>query len=109
MFTVDNTSDSDGDFKLIRSKVSSLIRCRNEFTIEYPIRYLLFCLELQNVKCSVLSLNECRIMAARYGIRKPRFSIFCSSFTSGSGLSDSLTKMESGILSLKSLNFSLPW
>ena len=39
MFTVDNTSGSDEDFKLIRSRVSNMIRGREEFTIKYPIRY----------------------------------------------------------------------
>ena len=70
MFTVDNTSESEDDFKLICSKVNSMIIGREEFTIEYPIRYLLFCLELQNLKCSVLSLDECKVMAAKYGIRE---------------------------------------
>ena len=70
MFTVDNTSESDEDFKLIRSKVSNMIRGREEFTIEYPIRYLLFCLELQNLNRSILSLYECKVMAAKYGIEE---------------------------------------
>ena len=68
MFAVDNTSESDEDFQVIRSKIHSLISGRDEFTIEYPITYLLFCLELQNLKCSVLSLDECKVMAAKYGI-----------------------------------------
>ena len=70
MFTVDNTSESDEDFNSIRSRVSNIIRGRVEFTIEYPIRYLLFCLELQKKDCSVLSLDECKVMAAKYGIEK---------------------------------------
>ena len=68
MFAVDNTSESDEDFKAIRSQVNSLISGRDEFTIEYPITYLLFCLELQNLKRSVLSFEECKDMAANYGI-----------------------------------------
>jgi GTPase SAR1 family protein len=68
MFTVDNMSESDEDYKPIRAKVHSLISGREEFTIEYLITYLLFCLELQKLKCSVLSLEEFRAMAARYGI-----------------------------------------
>lgn len=52
MFTVDNTSESDEDFKIIRSRVHSLVTGRKEFTIEYPISYLLFCLELQNLKAA---------------------------------------------------------
>ena len=68
MFAVDNNSESDEDFKAIRSKIHSLINGRDEFTIEYPITYLLFCLELQNLKHSVLSFHECEVMAAKYGI-----------------------------------------
>ena len=68
MFAVNNTAESDEDFKAIRSQVHSLISGREEFTIEYPITYLLFCLELQNVKRSVLTLDECKVMAAKYGI-----------------------------------------
>ena len=68
MFTVDNTSKSDEDFKAIRSQVYTLISSREEFTIEYPITYLMFCLELQNLERSVLSFEECKDMAAKYGI-----------------------------------------
>ena len=68
MFVVDNTSEGDEDFKPIRSKVHSLVTGRDEFSIEYPISYLLFCLELQNLKCSILKFDECRDMAAKYGI-----------------------------------------
>ena len=70
MFTVDNTSEDDGDFQLIRSKVNSLIRGRKEFTIEYPLRYLLFCLELQNLKATTITLDKCKAMAAIFGIKE---------------------------------------
>ena len=70
MFTVDNTSENDVDFQLIRSKVNSLVRGRKEFTIEYPLRYLLFCLELQNMKATILTLDECKVIAAKFGIRE---------------------------------------
>ena len=69
IFTVDNTSEGDADFQLIRSKVNSLVRDRKEFTIEYPLRYLLFCLELQNMKATILTL-ECKVMAAKFGIQE---------------------------------------
>ncbi len=68
MFTVDNTSDSDQDFGLIRSRITTLVRNRSEFTIEYPFSYLLFSLELQHEQRSVLSLAECEDIAAKYGI-----------------------------------------
>ena len=68
MFAVDNTSDSDEKFELIRSNVNSLISGREEFTIDFPMRYLLFCLELQNLKLSVIPLDKFKAMAAKYGI-----------------------------------------
>ena len=67
-FPVDNTSESDEDFRVIRSKVNSLVSHREEFAIEYPITYLLFCLDLQNVKKTILSLDEFKALAARHGI-----------------------------------------
>ena len=74
MFTVDNGSDNEEDFKLIRSKVNKFIRGREEFSIDYPIRYLLFCLELQNLNRKVLSFDECKVMAANYGIEEGQLS-----------------------------------
>ena len=74
MFAVDNTSESDEDFEAIRSKVHGLISGRKEFTIKYPIAYLLFCLELQNLKRSILTLDECKDMAAQYGIEGDQVS-----------------------------------
>ena len=68
MFTIDNTSESDEDFELIRSRIYSLVSERNEFTIEYPVRYLLFSLQLQHEQCRVLSFEECESIAAKYGI-----------------------------------------
>ena len=68
MFAVDNTSESDDDFKVIRSRVHGLICDNEEFSIEYPVSYLLFCLHLQNDQRSVLTLDECRVIAAKYGI-----------------------------------------
>ena len=68
MFAVDNTSEGDEDFKAIRSTIHCLISNRKEFTIEYPIVYLLFCLELQTLEQSVLCLKEFKEMAAKYGI-----------------------------------------
>ena len=67
-FSVDNTSESDDDFKSIRSKVNSLVYHRKEFTIDYPISYLLLCLDLQNVKKSIITLDEFKILAAKHGI-----------------------------------------
>ena len=68
MFTVDNFSESDEDFKLIRTKLYSLISERSEFAIQYPVSYLLFALELQHEKRSVLKVNEYTAIASKYGI-----------------------------------------
>ena len=68
MFTVDNTSKSDEDFALIRSKIYSLVSERSEFTIEYPVSYLFFALELKHEKVAYLGIDECKTIAAKYGI-----------------------------------------
>ena len=68
MFTINNMSDSDNDFKKVRTRVNNLIKGRDEFTIRYPLKYLLFCLDLQFRKECVLTLKECKAMAAVYGI-----------------------------------------
>ena len=68
MFTVDNTCDNSEDFKTIRSKVNQFVTTRSEFSIDYPISYLLFCLDLQNIKKSILTLDECKNLAAKYDI-----------------------------------------
>ena len=70
MFTVDNTSEDDTDFQLIRSKVNNIVRGRKEFTIEYPLRYLLFCLELQSMRATIITLDECKVIAAKFGIQE---------------------------------------
>ena len=74
MFAVDNTSDSEEDFQKIRSKVNHLINVRKWFSIEYPMSYLLFCLDLQNMKQSILTLDECKDLAAQHGIEEDQVS-----------------------------------
>ena len=74
MFAVDNTSDSEEDFQKIRSKVNHLINVRKWFSIEYPMSYLLFCLDLQNMKQSILTLDECKILAAQHRIEGDQVS-----------------------------------
>ena len=68
MFTVNNNSESDEDFKSIRSRIHEYVSKRSEFTIKYPVSYLLFSLELQHEQCSVLSFEECESIASKYGI-----------------------------------------
>ena len=68
MFVVDNMSESDNDFQPIRSQVHDLVVSRDEFTVNYRFSYLLFSLEFQNDQRNVLTLEECRVMAAKYKI-----------------------------------------
>ena len=68
MFTVDNMSDNDQDFNRIRSRVTDFLKYRNEFQVQYSLSYPLFCKDLLSRKKHVFTLNECRSMAAVYGI-----------------------------------------
>ena len=68
MFVVNNFSESDEDFELFKTKLHDYISGRNEFIVKYPIGYLLFSLELQCSQHSVLSLEQCKQIAAKYGI-----------------------------------------
>ena len=70
MFTVDNYSKSEEDFERIRSRVSEIVIGRDEFTIDYPISYLQFSLDFENMKKSIISFDECVSLAAQYGISR---------------------------------------
>ncbi len=72
MYTVDNTSDDETDFDLIRSRINAVIASRDEFVIRYSINYLLFCLDLQNVEESILSLQNFKERARKFGIEGDR-------------------------------------
>ena len=70
MYLVDNTcAAEDHNFQMLRSSINTFIN-RKEFTIEYPISYLLFCLELQSIKETVLSMEACEDLAAKFGIER---------------------------------------
>ena len=69
IFPVDNFSSSDEHFKVIRSKVSSLIWGHEDFNIKFPTTYLLVCIQLQNEKKSILSVHRFKDIAARWGIK----------------------------------------
>ena len=68
MFEVDNISDSDSVFEYIRSRVTDLIKGRKDFTVPFPITYLMFCLDLRTRKECILTLEEIRQMAKVYMI-----------------------------------------
>ena len=69
MFEVDNKSDSDDIFRCIRSRVTNLVRRRKEFSIPFPIAYLMFCLDLRSRKECILTLDDIRKMAKVYNIK----------------------------------------
>ena len=70
IFTVDNSkSPADTNFKKIRSRVNKVITENKSFSIKFPVSYLLFCLELQDISKSVLTREEFDKIAATYGIR----------------------------------------
>ena len=68
MYTVDNTSEDDHSFKILRSHVNVYIAERLEFKVVYPVGYLLFCLELQNIKAAVISIGSFTQLASKFGI-----------------------------------------
>ncbi len=68
MYDVDNTSSEDQQFQKLRSDINKFIHDRDEFLIEYPVSYLLFCLELQSIHETVLSMDHCKKLAAKFYI-----------------------------------------
>ena len=74
MYTVDNTSEDDHNFKILRSHVNFYIGERLEFKVVYPVGYLLFCLELQNIKAAVMSIESFTQLASKFGITSNQIS-----------------------------------
>ena len=70
IFPVNNVSRSDENFEVIRSKVNSLIWRHEDFNIKFPTNYLCVCLELQDEKKNILSLDEFKVIVARWDINK---------------------------------------
>lgn len=68
IYTVDNTSKEETDFDLIRSRINAVVTGRDEFVIEYPINYLLFCMDLQNEREQIIFLQDFKKRAERFGI-----------------------------------------
>ena len=67
MYTVDNTSEKDDNFNVLRRDVNKFIG-RQEFTVLYPVSYLLSCLELQNIKDTVISMDKFKKLVAKFNI-----------------------------------------
>ena len=74
MYTVDNTSEDDHSFKILRSHVNFYIGKRHEFEVEYPVSYLLFCLELQSIKAAVIPISSFTQLASKFSISSNQIS-----------------------------------
>ncbi len=68
MYEVDNTCEDDPGFKRLRSDISQYIKDRDEFSVKFRVSFLLFCLELQNINETVLSMDQCKRLAAKFNI-----------------------------------------
>ena len=74
MYTVDNTSVKDDNFKHLRSDINGYICNRHEFMVLYPVSYLLFCLELQNMKAAIISIVKFRQLASKFSIESSQIN-----------------------------------
>ncbi len=70
LYEVDNTSSDDQQFQNLRSDISRYIKKKSTFNVEYPVSYLLFCLELQSINETILSIEYCKTLANKFSINK---------------------------------------
>ena len=68
IYTVNNTREDEQNIGILRSHVNSYIGNRLEFEVKYPVGYLLFCLELQNIKAAVISIGTFTQLASKFSI-----------------------------------------
>ena len=68
MYTVDNTSEDDCNFRILRSHINFYIGNRLEFKVMYPVGYLLFCLELRSIEATVISIDRFTQLASKFSI-----------------------------------------
>ncbi len=69
VFTVDNTCKDDDDFKKIRSSIFHKVKSE-EFSILFPLSYLLACLELQTFSRPFISRSEFLKAVSQYGLKE---------------------------------------
>ena len=74
MYTVDNTSEKDPNFRILRCDVNTYISNRNEFTVKYPVSYLILCLELQRIKVAFLKMDKFVDLASKFGISSDKIN-----------------------------------
>ena len=69
IFTVNNFSEDDSDFKKIRSGVERVV-CRSQFKIHFPTHWLIFSFVLRKkmIKDSIISYEQCLSIAKDCGI-----------------------------------------
>ena len=67
MYTVDNTCEKDDNLEILRRDVNKFIG-RSEFTVLYPVSYLLSCLELQSIKDTVISMDRFKQLVSKFNI-----------------------------------------
>ena len=68
IFTVNNFSDDEADFRDIRSAVERVV-VRDEFQMTSPAHWLIFSLALRKLKRDVISYDECLEIARECGLK----------------------------------------
>ncbi len=69
VFTVDNTCKDDDDFKKIRSSIFHKVKSE-EFSILFPLSYLLACLELQTYSRPFIRRSDFLEAVSQYGLKE---------------------------------------
>jgi hypothetical protein len=67
MFAVSNFSESESDFKVIRSAVERVVG-RNDFTMTSPVHWLVFSLALRKLESFVITYDLCLEVARQCGL-----------------------------------------
>ena len=67
MFAVDNTLIVDKRLKDLKDRISLILK-KPVFKVPYPVRYIVFALNLPNIKDNVLTLQECKKIANQFYI-----------------------------------------
>ncbi len=68
MYEVDNTCEVDPGLRSLRSDINQYMKKGDEFLVEFRVSFLLFCLELNNIKETIISMDQCKTLAAKFNI-----------------------------------------
>ena len=85
-FTVDNYSPTYEGFKNISRHVNELVVRDDNFTIDYPVNYLLANLEICNIQSTLMTYEECEAIALTYEIHKGQVKHFLNFLNSRLGI-----------------------